>query len=72
MNISIAGNDFKVAALTSSIRRTCTNNPVSQPNICILKMQNIIKRFSLQIRRLHIGGISDFERRLGYIPDHQV
>ncbi|VDP16183.1 unnamed protein product [Onchocerca flexuosa] len=72
MNISIAGNDFKVAALTSSIRRTCTDNPVSQPNICILKMQNIIKRFSQQIRRLHIGGISDFERRLGYIPDHQL
>ncbi|MCP9260669.1 hypothetical protein DINM_003890 [Dirofilaria immitis] len=71
MNISIAGNDFKVMALTSNVRRTCVNSPVSQSSNCILKMQNIIKRFSRQIHRLHIGGISDFERRLGYIPDHQ-
>lgn len=72
MNVSIAGNDFKVMALTSSVRRTCHDNPISQPSVCILKMQHIIKRFSRQIYRLHIGGISDFERRLGYIPDHQV
>ncbi|EJW71507.1 hypothetical protein WUBG_17585 [Wuchereria bancrofti] len=72
MNISVAGNDFKVMALTSSVRRTCVDNRISQSNTCILKMQHIIGRFSRQIRRLHIGGISDFERRLGYIPDHQV
>ncbi|VDN87598.1 unnamed protein product [Brugia pahangi] len=72
MNISVAGNDFKVMAITSSVRRTCVDNPISQSNTCILKMQHIIRRFSRQIRRLHIGGISDFERRLGYIPDHQL
>ncbi|VDK87553.1 unnamed protein product [Litomosoides sigmodontis] len=72
MNVSIAGNDFKVMALTSSVRRACPDNPISQPNVCIFKMQHIIKRFSRQIYRLHIGGISDFERRLGYIPDHQL
>uniref|UniRef100_A0A1I8EPE5 F-box domain-containing protein n=1 Tax=Wuchereria bancrofti TaxID=6293 RepID=A0A1I8EPE5_WUCBA len=72
MNISVAGNDFKVMALTSSVRRTCVDNRISQSNTCILKMQHIIGRFSRQIRRLHIGGISDFERRLGYIPDHQL
>ncbi|KAL3986208.1 hypothetical protein ACH3XW_41795 [Acanthocheilonema viteae] len=72
MNISIAGNNFKVTALTSSVRRTCADNPTSQSSVCILKMQHIIKRFSRQICRLHIGGISDFERRLGYIPDHQL
>uniref|UniRef100_A0A0R3RV96 F-box domain-containing protein n=1 Tax=Elaeophora elaphi TaxID=1147741 RepID=A0A0R3RV96_9BILA len=72
MNIDVAGNEFKVAALTSSVRRACMDIPICQPKVCILKMHHIIKRFSRQIRRLRIGGISDFERRLGYIPDHQL
>uniref|UniRef100_A0A915PKB3 FBD domain-containing protein n=1 Tax=Setaria digitata TaxID=48799 RepID=A0A915PKB3_9BILA len=72
MNVSIAGNDFKVIALTSTVRRSCAENPVSQSGACILKIRRIIERFSKQIYCVNIGGISDFERRLGYIPDHQL
>lgn len=72
MTLNVAGNEFSVRALTSSARRTSSGIADTQPESCLRKTQQLIQRFGRQIRQLMIGGISDFERRLGYIPDHQV
>lgn len=72
MSLNVAGNRVNVPSLTSA-ERIASEVPISeQPGLCILVTRALLKRFTKQIKEVRLGGITDCERRLGYIPDHQL
>lgn len=73
MSIHVAGNRFNVPALVSAERAPFGNkSDVCQPERCISAVRSICNRFRKQIFSIKLGSITDEERRLGYIPDHQL
>ncbi|VDK46111.1 unnamed protein product [Anisakis simplex] len=73
LSLNIAGNRINVPSLTSTERVSSAKSDLStQPPTFIITTKALIKRFARQIQQIRLGGITDCERRLGYIPDHQV
>ncbi|KHN81744.1 hypothetical protein Tcan_07185 [Toxocara canis] len=72
MSLNVAGNRVNVPSLTSAERIVTEELISEQPALCILITKALLNRFAKQIREVRLGGITDCERRLGYIPDHQL
>ncbi|VDM97635.1 unnamed protein product [Thelazia callipaeda] len=72
MTLRIAGNEFNVRVITSHVRSNRSDGSLLQHESSMARIRSIIRRFSRQIYSLRVGGITDYERRLGYIPNHQL
>ncbi|VDN42430.1 unnamed protein product, partial [Gongylonema pulchrum] len=71
ISVKIAGNEFIADTLVSNDLHFLDGAGASQPERSLQKFQQIFKLFSRQTHQLMIGGIPDFHRELGFIPDHQ-
>ncbi|MFH4980973.1 hypothetical protein AB6A40_007682 [Gnathostoma spinigerum] len=72
MSLMIAGNEITVPALVSSDRYTTDCLLESQPEPSVHILDKVVERCARQVQQLKLGGLTDCERRLGYLPEHQV
>lgn len=73
LTVAVAGNAYDVHVLVSADRIQITSPERDhQPETSIEIIEAVCQRFVKQIRHIRIGGITDLERRLGYIADHQL
>ncbi|MFH4984305.1 hypothetical protein AB6A40_011014, partial [Gnathostoma spinigerum] len=44
----------------------------SQPEPSVHILDKVVERCARQVQQLKLGGLTDCERRLGYLPEHQL